>query len=319
MGTHLALSVVVLAWDQLDYTRRCVSSIRSGTDVDYELIIVDNGSEPDAAAFARDAADRVVLNETNLGFAAGMNQGLALATGRFVAFVNNDTELPAGWSSMLLSTFDRFPRAGIVLPAVTAAGNPFAVRSEPGSGRIVVPRFRHLPSGVVYVMERTVAVRLGGWDERYAVASREDLDLLFTVWVNDLEVVVDERALVKHASNVTATAQLPDRKEIWRRNGTLFVDKWSNADRDNVALLGDGSPAVVDDLLDQAQTAAVWIGRVLATEDRVEAWKAEVRALKQENRRLVKQALPPKPTPQPEPQSLHRRALRKVRSFGRSS
>lgn len=319
MGSDLDLSVIVLAWDQLDYTRRCVASIRSGTDVSYELIVVDNGSAEEAAAFASEAADVAILNDENRGFAVGMNQGLYAATGRHVAFVNNDTELPSGWSSLLLSTFDEEPRAGIVLPAVTAAGNPFAVRSEPGSDRIVVPPFRNLPSGVVYVMDRTVALEIGGWDERYQVASREDLDLLFTIWVNDLEVVLDERVLVEHASNVTAKAQLPNRNEIWRRNGQVFVDKWANPDLSDLGLLGEADPDRRGALLAQARTAATWLERVLVVEDRVEEWKAEVRDLKQEVRRLEKElARPPKPPPPPPP-AFHQKVVRKLRSWGGSS
>ena len=318
MGSDLDLSVIVLAWDQLDYTKRCVDSIRSGTDVTYELIIVDNGSAEEAAAFAGDAADLVILNDENRGFAVGMNQGLHAASGRHVAFVNNDTEVPDGWSSLLLSTFDDMPRAAIVLPAVTAAGNPFAVRSEPGADRIVVPPFRHLPSGVVYVMDRSVALEIGGWDERYEVASREDLDLMFTTWINDLDVVLDERVLVEHASNVTAKAQLPDRNEIWRRNGQVFVDKWTDPELSDLGLLEQTDPHRRDVLLEQAQTAAAWLDRVLAVEDRVEGWKAEVRDLRQEVRRLEKElARPPKPPPPPP--ALHERIARKLRSWGGQS
>ena len=244
-----------------------------------------------------------------------MNQGLGASSGRFVAFVNNDTELPPAWSSLLLSTFREHPRAGIVLPAVTAAGNPFAVRSEAGGDRIVVPPFRNLPSGVVYVMDRSVAVDIGGWDERYLVASREDLDLLFTVWVNDLDVILDERVLVQHASNITAKAQLPDRADIWRSNGQVFVDKWTDPHGSDIGVLRQGDRARRHDLLGQAQTAATWLGRVLDVEDRVEEWKTEVRALKHECRRLEKEAARPPPPPPPQPPPLHRKIERKLRSW----
>ncbi len=63
------LSVVVLAWDNLPLTQAFVESVRCNTDVAYELIIVDNGSQPAAAAFAETAADRAVMNPENLGFA----------------------------------------------------------------------------------------------------------------------------------------------------------------------------------------------------------------------------------------------------------
>src|SRR5256885_6989404 len=107
------LSIVVLAWDNLHHTRAFVDSVRLYTDVPYELIVVDNGSQPEAAEYARTAADRPILNPENRGFARGMNQGLAAATGEDVAFCNNDALVPPAGGSMLLETAREFPRAAI--------------------------------------------------------------------------------------------------------------------------------------------------------------------------------------------------------------
>ena len=98
------LSVVVLAWDNLLYTQQFVESVRRHTDVPYELVVVDNGSAWEAANYASASADQAVLNETNRGFARGMNQGLAIARGRYVAFCNNDTLLPPDWAGHLLQS-----------------------------------------------------------------------------------------------------------------------------------------------------------------------------------------------------------------------
>src|SRR5262249_9493031 len=102
--TEPELSVVGPVWNNLLCTQQCVDSIRRNTDVPYELVIVDNGSEWEAANYACAAADQVVCNETNLGFARGMNQGLAVARGRYVAFCNNDTTMPPGWAEPLVET-----------------------------------------------------------------------------------------------------------------------------------------------------------------------------------------------------------------------
>ena len=53
----VVLSIVVLAWDNLEYTQRFVESVRQHTDVPYELIVVDNGSQWEAAHYADAAAD----------------------------------------------------------------------------------------------------------------------------------------------------------------------------------------------------------------------------------------------------------------------
>ena len=166
------LSVVVLAWNKLELTRRCVDSIRSGTSGDYELIVVDNGSTDGGAEYATAAADKAVINSENLGFAAGNNSGLAVATGTYVAFVNNDTVLPAGWDVSLTEILDTQLQTGMVLPAVTAAGNPVTVRNEPGDTVETLLPFGEFPSGVVVVLRRSQMEALGGWNEAYRASQR---------------------------------------------------------------------------------------------------------------------------------------------------
>jgi GT2 family glycosyltransferase len=262
------LSIVLLSWNQRALTQRCVDSIRSATDVSYQLVIVDNGSTDGSAQLARDEADVAITNSENLGFSAGMNQGLELATGRHVAFLNNDTVLPEQWASLLIETYGQLDRGGIVLPAVTAAGNQFAVRERAGDRQITVPAFRHLPSGVLYLSDTAIMNALGGWDERYRPAGREDLDLLFTVWIHDLSVVLDERVLVRHESSATVDTQLPDKAEIWRVNRDRFVTKWRD-DPPRRPLLDDVDSGTFARNLEVAATVVTWMQQRFDVDDRL--------------------------------------------------
>ena len=271
-ATAAELSVVVLAWNQLDLTKRCIASIRAHTDVPYELIIVDNGSVAEAAGWAEESADKAVLHDSNLGFAKGMNAGLAVATGGAVAFVNNDTALPEAWASRLLETLrSTGGRAGIVVPAVTSAGNQSTVRSAPSDRIFPTLPFRDLPSGVVYVMDTEVMRALGGWNERYPIASAEDLDLLFTVWSNVLEVIVDERVLVEHVGGATIDTQLRDKAKLYRDNRRMLVDRWADVEDGAVPRLAGVSDERRSSRLEQARIAATWMRRAFVAEDRIAA------------------------------------------------
>jgi O-antigen biosynthesis protein len=267
------LSVVVLAWNRLELTRRCVDSIRSGTSSDYELIVVDNGSTDGGADFAADAADKAVINSENLGFAAGNNSGLAAASGTYVAFVNNDTVLPAGWDNSLTEILDTQLQTGMVLPAVTAAGNPVTVRTEPGETVDVLLPFGEFPSGVVVVMRTSQIEALGGWNEEYERASGEDLDLAFTVWAHGLDVVVDTRVLVEHASQASMK-ELPGLTALYRKNLERFLDRW-DAGPDGPLLGTVGSEEYLRNL-DRARTAVAWIRRMVAARDEAATLRAEI-------------------------------------------
>lgn len=258
---HPALSLIVLSWNQRHLTERCVTSLRATTDVAYELIIVDNGSDPATVDYVHQAADVAVCHDTNLGFGPGMNSGLAVAGGSLVAFINNDTVFPPGWTAPVLSNFEN-AGVGLVVPAVTAAGNPVSVRTTPGREAITLVPFTEIPSGVVYLMRTDVAQALGGFDQRYEVASAEDLDLLFTVWANGLDVVLDERALIEHESQATVASQLSNRGALYRRNLDVFLDRWSS-DVPDPALLPDVDRDLVGGRLREARVAAVWLRRLV--------------------------------------------------------
>jgi GT2 family glycosyltransferase len=268
-GRHLEsvdLSIVVLAWNNLELTRACVDSIRNHSEgVSYELILVDNGSDADAVSYAEAAADRAILNSANLGFARGMNQGLAAANGEFVAFCNNDTLMPASWAARLLETARADGGAGIVVPAVTAAPNPVTVRTAPGTRILVLDPFSAPPAAVVYVMRRELMAALGAWEEEYEIASGEDVDLCFKVWVNGLDVVLDERVLVEHVGHATASL-LGDWQQLWARNRRQFIAKWSG-DTDPPRL-----PACAPEIFSRnratARAVAGWMDKYFTTRDR---------------------------------------------------
>lgn len=253
-------SVVVLAWDQLAYTQRCVETVRRHTDVPYELIIVDNGSAWDARAYAAAAGDVTVLNDCNRGFAVGMNQGLQKAIGEFVVFLNNDTELPSAWAGLLLDTARRHPRGGVIVPAVTEARNPRTVRSAPGNSVEVLDPFEPPPAAVMYVMRTETALALGGWGEEFEIASAEDVDLAFKVWVNDLDIVYDSRVLVEHVGKGTAAVKLPNWRALWDRNGQVLLKKWTDPAL-SVPWLAGCSRERFDRNLATARSVAGWMDR----------------------------------------------------------
>jgi len=265
--------VVVLAWNQLELTRRCVDSIRAGTRADYELIIVDNGSTDGTADYATEAADKAVINGENLGFAAGNNSGLAGASGTYVAFVNNDTVLPAGWDESLTQILEAEETVGMVLPAVTAAGNQVTVRTEPGETVEILLPFGEFPSGVVVVMRRAQIEALGGWSENYERASGEDLDLAFTVWAHGLDVALDTRVLVEHVSQASMR-QVPGLTALYRTNLETFLDRWETGPEGPI-LDAVGRDDYLRNL-ERAKTAVAWIRRMVVARDEAAALKREM-------------------------------------------
>lgn len=263
-----ALSIVVLQWNRHDLTRNCVDSIREHTSVDHELIIVDNGSDPESVRYAEDAADITITHAENLGFAHGMNAGLDRATADTVAFVNNDTVLPLGWAERMLALIAE-EGAGIVAPAVTSAGNPSSVRATPGTGTRTARPFIELPSAVVYVMSTTFIRDLGGWQTDYPIASSEDLDLLFATWATGKDVVIDDMTLVDHVGSATADT-LRGKGRLWRENRQILVENWRDLDEDGFRSRYGWVGPVSAWRLEEARIAAYWMGRFFDAADAIQ-------------------------------------------------
>lgn len=111
------LSIIVLTYNALDYTKKCLESVWAHTDVPYELIIIDNNSKDGTQDYLKSIEEEylteLVLNKGNLGVAGGRNQGIELSTGEFVMFLDNDTEVYEGWIHHVLNEFQD-PSIGVV-------------------------------------------------------------------------------------------------------------------------------------------------------------------------------------------------------------
>ena len=190
-----------------------------------------------------------------------------------MAFVNNDTVLPTGWDVSLTEILDTQLQTGMVLPAVTAAGNPVTVRNEPGDTVETLLPFGEFPSGVVVMLRRSQLDASGGWNEEYERASGEDLDLAFMVWAHGLDIVVDNRVLVEHASQASMK-EVPGLAALYRRNLERFLDRWE-AGPDGPKLVTVSREDYLRNLA-RARTAVTWIRRMVAAHDEAATLRQKV-------------------------------------------
>ena len=222
----MKLSIITLSYDSLDYTKAFVKSIRKNTTLSYELIIVDNGSEPDTQKWVEENSDQSIIFQENQGFSKGFNEGVKLAQGKYVMMANNDTEFPPDWDNMLIETMENNPNAGIISPVYTS-GRKSALRSQPGKKILKNFPFRKYPSAVAFLIRKNEFFSVfGGWSEEYEIASGEDADLCFKVWKAGYDILIDERVLIIHEGKVTSSSKLEDWQAHFKLNSRQFKKKW---------------------------------------------------------------------------------------------
>ena len=110
------VSIVIPVFNKWEFTWKCLMALSANTrDVAHEVIVIDNASSDDTAiALPLLENIQVQRNQTNLGFARASNQGAALARGKYLLFLNNDTEVQPGWLAPLVAEVERHPEVALV-------------------------------------------------------------------------------------------------------------------------------------------------------------------------------------------------------------
>jgi GT2 family glycosyltransferase len=95
-GPWTDVSVIIVNWNSREYLRRCLASIRAETrDLAVEIVVIDSASFDGADVMLREEYPdvRFIQSSTNLGFARANNCAFRQSSGKFVLFLNPDTEL----------------------------------------------------------------------------------------------------------------------------------------------------------------------------------------------------------------------------------
>lgn len=101
------LSIITAVHNQLAVNRWYVEHLKRCTQQPYELIVVDNASTDGSAEFFESVGAKVIRNPANYSYPYTQNQGIAVAQGEWLAFLNNDIVVPPAWDTRLLASAQR--------------------------------------------------------------------------------------------------------------------------------------------------------------------------------------------------------------------
>jgi len=100
------VSVVLVTWNSAQYLRRCLEGLRQQTHRAFELIAIDNASSDESVALVEPHAQTLIRNDTNRGFSAAVNQGIAAARGAYVLLLNPDCYLEPEYIERLVAALE---------------------------------------------------------------------------------------------------------------------------------------------------------------------------------------------------------------------
>lgn len=137
----MKLSIIIVSYNVNFFLEQCLHSIYNAcTSIDTEIIVIDNNSNDNTVGYLENIfpAVRFISNKENIGFGKANNQGLAIATGEYILFLNPDTLISPTMLANTVSFLEKNPQAG-------ATG----VRMLDGLGNFAPESKRSFPSASV--------------------------------------------------------------------------------------------------------------------------------------------------------------------------
>lgn len=270
--TLIELTVLIVTYNSRRHVDACLASLLRALDgIRSEVAVIDNGSSDGTAEYVRERfpAVRVIALPKNRGFAAGINEGLAATSGRYVMWLNPDATFVSGQLREVLAWMDAHPEVGIVGGRILDPEGTVqrSARAFPSYGAVLGARYSLLTklfpnnpfsrrflrthssnteiepvdwvSGAFLIHTRALGDQLGGPDEGFFMYF-EDVDFCSRAWRAGSRVFFHPGITSEHriggSSAETPAALLAIRhRSLWRWYTKHFRRLWI---KDAVVWLG---------------------------------------------------------------------------------
>ena len=237
--SNVCVSVVIVNWNGKHHLTECLDSLFKQRFRDFEVIVVDNGSQDGSVEFMhnRYPAVRVIVLSENKGYAGGNNAGLQEARGTFIVLLNNDTKVDPGWLESLVKTAHQEPLSGMWASKILMYSDPGLIDNvghliypdglARGKGRLERDQGQYgqheealWPSGCAGMYRKEMLDDIGGLDEDF-FAYADDVDLGLRARLAGWKCTFVPDAVVFHKYSASSAAYSPlkaflvERNRIW--------------------------------------------------------------------------------------------------------
>lgn len=239
------VSIIIPVYNEFDYTYLCLKSILENTqNVSYEVIIGDDKSTDYTKNIDKFVENiHVIRNNKNLKFLLNCNNAAKEAKGKYILFLNNDTQVQKNWLEPLVKLIESSSDIGMVGSKLIypdgllqeaggiiwrdASGWNCGNRRDPHSPEFEYVKEADYISGAAIMIRHDLWNEIGGFDTRFAPAYYEDTDLAFEVRKHGYKVCLQPLSVVVHFEGVSnGTDTSTGLKAYQVENQKKFYEKW---------------------------------------------------------------------------------------------
>jgi GT2 family glycosyltransferase len=234
--------IIIPVWNQLEYTKECLTFLFKSTSFPFRLIIVDNASDTQTAQYLDSVKEKspeqvsLIRNNENMGFVKAVNQGIKKSSAPYVCLLNNDTRVAEGWLTEMVKVAEAGEDIGIVNPY----SNTLGFKLKRGQSLEAVARelkscsgeYFRLPwaCGFCMLIKRKVLREVGLFDEVYGMGNFEDADFSKRAQQLGYNAVCARSAYVYHRER-RSFIKRKSFDQDFEHNRQIFFKKWGKIER----------------------------------------------------------------------------------------
>lgn len=240
------VSVVVVTYNNIEFTKACLESIDEQSQYEnIEVIVVDNASSDGTQQFLSEWVliknnRKIILNDENRGFAAANNQGLEIAAGEYLVLLNNDTYVTPGWIRTLVCHLKRNPNIGLIGPVTNNIGNEAKIEiAYSDMNEMITNSARYTRSHIgqtiplstaaffCVMIPRKVFEVIGNLDEDFGKGFFEDDDYCRRIEQIGLNISCAEDVFIHHHLSASFDKlRVEDKNKLFLENKEKYENKW---------------------------------------------------------------------------------------------
>ncbi|MDQ3239089.1 MAG: glycosyltransferase family 2 protein [bacterium] len=239
------ISIIIATYNGIHFLKKCIPSIYNTEYKSYEIIICDDCSTDGSLEYLKHIEKQysniiIIRNEKNLGAAKSRNNAALHAKGKYLFFLDNDTEVNPSWLNGLSDIFESDTSIGAVQSILIDYHETNKIQLT-GIKLIPhvcwgIPLFKDQPitdipnhPQEIIALSAALAVRkdvfekITGFDQKLAVYT-EDLELSLRIWIAGFRIINSPQSHVFHWSK-----KIEDRKEMHATRENIYFHLSKNS------------------------------------------------------------------------------------------